>query len=397
MTLLATIAPALRATRVPPIAAVREGAVMPRSRLAGAAPRLAVAILVAAVAALALGSLRPRAGHRRDAARDRRWLRRALPRRRAGGAAARAAAGGGVGAPGRRLAGAAGALAQRNATRNPGRTASTAAALMIGLALVTIVATLGAGLRHSTSAALTEQVRADYVVTAEDGFSRFSAQAGTAPPNLPGVGVASAVLEDQARVLGGEASVSGIDPATIGRTYAFTWADGAPKAASPSSAHGGALVKQSFADRHGLRPGSTFTLTTPSDRRVAVTVAGIFAPPAFDKLSPVLGSIVISRHTFASAFPRPRLRYGFVKLAPGARPHAAELLGRAIARYPGARVQTRDELGRRAGGGDRQAAEPALRAARAVGRREPVRHGQHARARRLRADARARDAAHGRA
>jgi len=180
-------------------------------------------------------------------------------------------------------------------------------------------------------------------VTAEDGFSRFSAQAGTALPNLPGVGVASAVLEDQARVLGGEASVSGIDPATIGRAYAFRWADGSPKDGVAVLAHGGALVKQSFADRHGLRPGSTFTLTTPSDRRVAVTVAGIFAPPAFDKLNPVLSSIVISRHTFASAFPRPTLRYGFVTLAPGARRHAADLLGRAIARYPGARVQTRDE------------------------------------------------------
>ena len=74
-----------------------------------------------------------------------------------------------------------------------------------------------------------------------------------------------------------------------------------------------------------------------------MTVAGIFAPPAFDKLNPVLSSIVISRHTFASAFPRPTLRYGFVTLAPGARRHAADLLGRAIARYPGARVQTRDE------------------------------------------------------
>jgi len=144
-------------------------------------------------------------------------------------------------------------------------------------------------------------------------------------------------------VLGGEASVSGIDPATIGRAYAFRWADGSPKDGVAVLAHGGALVKQSFADRHGLRPGSTFTLTTPSDRRVAVTVAGIFAPPAFDKLNPVLSSIVISRHTFASAFPRPTLRYGFVTLAPGARRHAADLLGRAIARYPGARVQTRDE------------------------------------------------------
>src|SRR5262249_34855321 len=70
-----------------------------------------------------------------------------------------------VGQPARRLGGTAGRLARANAVRNPGRTATTAAALMIGLALVAFVATLGAGLRNSVSDALDRQVTADYVVT----------------------------------------------------------------------------------------------------------------------------------------------------------------------------------------------------------------------------------------
>ena len=48
-----------------------------------------------------------------------------------------------LGWPATRIAGAAGALARRNAARNPARTASTAAALMIGLALVTLVGRAG--------------------------------------------------------------------------------------------------------------------------------------------------------------------------------------------------------------------------------------------------------------
>ena len=53
---------------------------------------------------------------------------------------------------GPRAGGVAGELAGANAVRNPGRTASTAAALMIGLTLVTVVAVLGAGLqRHRPS------------------------------------------------------------------------------------------------------------------------------------------------------------------------------------------------------------------------------------------------------
>ena len=63
-------------------------------------------------------------------------------------------------------AGAAGALARRNAARNPARTASTAAALMIGLALVTLVGVLAAGLRSRLESAIDQLFVADYALTA---------------------------------------------------------------------------------------------------------------------------------------------------------------------------------------------------------------------------------------
>ena len=52
-----------------------------------------------------------------------------------------------LGRPAQRIGGAAGRLARENSMRDPSRTATTAAALMIGLALVTFVAVLGQGLR----------------------------------------------------------------------------------------------------------------------------------------------------------------------------------------------------------------------------------------------------------
>src|SRR6185295_16450982 len=63
-----------------------------------------------------------------------------------------------IGWPARRTGGVAAELAEANSARNPGRTASTAAALMIGLTLVTVVAVLGAGLRSSVQNAVTDQV-----------------------------------------------------------------------------------------------------------------------------------------------------------------------------------------------------------------------------------------------
>ena len=145
VTLLAGLFPALRATRVPPIAAVREGAALPR---VAARPRPALRRgrddRCSGVAADRRRRVRRRrhaeavlvlAGRRHAAAVPRRrHARRATssgrsPRWSACPPAASAAR------PGR--------LAAQNAVRNPGRTASTAAALMIGLALVTFVATLG--------------------------------------------------------------------------------------------------------------------------------------------------------------------------------------------------------------------------------------------------------------
>ena len=90
-----------------------------------------------------------------------------------------------VGWPARRAGGVAGELASANSMRNPGRTASTAAALMIGLTLVTVVAVLGAGISAATESAVTEQVHADYVVDGTDGVP-FRAAEGDALARVPG-------------------------------------------------------------------------------------------------------------------------------------------------------------------------------------------------------------------
>ncbi len=68
-----------------------------------------------------------------------------------------------------------GQLGRQNAMRNPRRTASTASALMIGLGLVAMVAILSASLKASFTAALEKNLRADLIVT-HDGPARRSAR-----------------------------------------------------------------------------------------------------------------------------------------------------------------------------------------------------------------------------
>ena len=92
-----------------------------------------------------------------------------------------------LGWPAARLGGAAGTLARGNAIRNPGRTASTASALMIGLALVTLVAVLAAGLKSTFEGAVNSVFRADYALTSQNNFSPISIASADALQGVPGV------------------------------------------------------------------------------------------------------------------------------------------------------------------------------------------------------------------
>ena len=76
-----------------------------------------------------------------------------------------------AGKPMERVRGLTGRLARENAMRKPGRTATTAAALMIGLALVTFVTVFAAGLKSSIANTIDENFKSDVILQNTDGFS----------------------------------------------------------------------------------------------------------------------------------------------------------------------------------------------------------------------------------
>ena len=78
-------------------------------------------------------------------------------------------------------------IGAENARRNPQRTASTAAALMIGLALVTLVATLAAGIVASFEDSVNDLFTGDYAITAQNNFSPIPIDAAEAAAKAPGV------------------------------------------------------------------------------------------------------------------------------------------------------------------------------------------------------------------
>ena len=331
ITLLASLLPALRATRVPPIAAVREGSTLPPSRFAAHSLKTAVVVIAASVAAisvgifasglatlaivllLGLGVVALFLGVGLAAPHMVKPLTRL------------------VGLPARRGGGIAGDLASANSMRNPSRTASTAAALMIGLTLVTVVAVLGAGLRTTVESAVTDQVDAAYIVDGIDG-EPFEAAEGDALARVPGVDTASHVRVDKALVAGEENDVTGVDPATIASFYKFRWTEGSD-AAVGRLASGGALVTQTYADDHDVAVGDRLTVQTASGDKLAVVVRGIYDPPEIEQM---LGPITIGRQAFDDVFPQPRNRFTF--LDAGA--DANQALTAAAADFSDAKVHT---------------------------------------------------------
>jgi putative ABC transport system permease protein len=340
VTTAAGFIPAVRATRVEPVAALREGAI-PTSRGSRRTPIAGAVLSAIAIAALVYGMF---AGRLSDGGRLAAigvgtvalFVGVAMLSSRLVPPLASV-----VGRPAERIARVAGRLARENAMRNPGRTAATAAALMIGVALVTFVAILGQGLRASFSESWDKQLSTDYVVTAEDGWTPIPGETAEALAKTPGVGSVTTVREDQARAFGDVMPVDGIDPATVDTVLRFHW-----QAGSDAALHGmsddGAIVTKKFATEHDLAAGERFQMTTPSGKRLHLRVAGIDARPEFNPLG--LADVSIAQGLFDRSFETRDDRLVFVKLDTGASTASSRALERALAPYPGATLRTSAEF-----------------------------------------------------
>jgi putative ABC transport system permease protein len=312
VTVLASVLPARRATRVPPIAAVREGSTLPPGRFAAHSSKSGLGVLLASLAALATGMFAGVAGVLMalllvlgvlglfmGIALLAPSLVKPLARV--------------VGWPARRAGGIAGDLAGANAVRNPSRTASTAAALMIGLTLVTVVAALGAGITAGTKTAISDQIHADYIVDGNEDLP-FRADEGEKLASTQGVKAASHVRADEALVQGKENTITGVDPATIARFYTFKWTSGSERTLGRLGTDG-ALVTKSYAKGEHLKVGSSVSVTTPSGAKRTLVVRGIYDPPSANQL---LGDVSMSQQAFDKAFENPKNKFTFLAADGGA-------------------------------------------------------------------------------
>jgi putative ABC transport system permease protein len=340
VTLVASLRPALRATRVPPLAAVREGATLPKSRFAFLRLPGSILLTVLGFAALSyslfapglstatlliwmgVGALMIFIGVALIAERLVRPLATAL------------------GWPAAKLGGTAGVLARENTQRNTQRTASTAAALMIGLALVTLVTLLAAGITSTFKSAVDDLWKnADYALTAQNNFSPIPISAAQAAAKAPGVEAVGSVRAGQAKAFGSVFNATAVDPPAA-RIFSLDWKDGSD-AVLANLGSDGAFVDDGFAKDHHLQVGSTFSQTFPNGQSATFKVHGIFKPPTGG--SP-FGPVTISADTWDRFNPQPQNLYSFVIMNGGETDANRAALDKALKEFPNAKVATRQEF-----------------------------------------------------
>ncbi|MFL6129333.1 MAG: ABC transporter permease [Mycobacteriales bacterium] len=224
-----------------------------------------------------------------------------------------------------------GRLGRLNSQRNPRRTAATAAALMIGLALVAAVGVLGASLKDSVRKTADSALGADFLLNpAAVGISQ---QAVDAVKPLPGLTEVTAFRSARV-VLAGDAGFPAAMPASaIGRTVSLDRVDG-----SVDLQPGVVLIDEDLAKNKSLSVGSTVPAQYPDGTKEELRVGGTY------KTNQLVGTYVLD----ASAgrhFEQELYVAALIKMAPGADAGQVRAeLEQAITPYPNVQLQDRSEF-----------------------------------------------------
>ncbi len=324
VTLFAATLPAIRASRIAPLAALRETAVdtssTSRARLVTGV--VIIALGVAAVASgisgrevrnIGVGSIITLIGMIT-----------------LGPVVARPLSGL-LGAPAPRVRGVTGRLARDNAMRNPRRTAGTATALMVGVAVVSIFAVLSTSLRATADDQITKTFVGDLVVAGSGRRGTFDPSVAKQLAALPDVQAAAPIRPVDVAINGDQHSVIATDPKAIQDVVKIDVRNGSLADLGPTQI----AVATDEADRHHLSVGSTVTMTYLNTGDHPLTVAAIYHPN-----DPISVSYIVSTALDDANNAKPHDSFVYLKLRPGANlPAARTQVNQALTGYPNAQIE----------------------------------------------------------
>lgn len=312
VTLVSSLIPALRSTRVPPIAALSE------NLAAAGKNRVVVRSIIAAI--LTVGGLA--------------LIASVLVSGAEGGSAALQMGGGAiavviaisifsprivrpsaslVGAPLEKVGGLTGRLARENSQRNPSRTAVTAAALMIGLALVSFVTIFASGINSSVTEVIDQDLKGEITLQGPGGFTPIPIKAVRAADEVDGVADASGISFSQVKVEGGgSSSMSSVEPGTINQVMDLDFDEGSTEDLS-NLKDGEVIISEGLADKTGAVVGDELSVLGQTGKKPEFTVTAIMASGNLD----LLGDLVITQNEMINTFGVDTSFFALLKVDPG--------------------------------------------------------------------------------
>jgi len=332
VTLLAGVVPAIKASRVPPLAALREVAV---DRTGASVPRAVAGVVLVAGGGLTVLTAVTGGG---QGTLVRAGLGAALSLLGVvlvGPAVARTASRV-IGAPLPRLRGVTGSLARENAMRNPRRTSGTAAALMVGVGVVTLFTVFAASLKVSLDRSVATSFGGDLAVTG-DSFGRtgFSPQLATDVGRLPEVRVATGLARAAVTVDGAGTQVSAADPKWLADVLDLDVRQGSVGDLTDTQL----AVASAAADEKGWTVGSQVPVRYADGTSARLTVRAVYHATG------VAGDYLLPRAAWAPHAVQDADAMVFVALRPGVDPAAGRAaVERAVAPYGAPAVRDRAEF-----------------------------------------------------
>jgi putative ABC transport system permease protein len=231
-----------------------------------------------------------------------------------------------VGAP---LSKISGKLGRENAVRNPKRTASTAAALMIGLGLVAFVGIFAQSIKASSDKILKETMKADYIVSTSQ-FTGFSQDVATRLRSDPAFSTVSEFRQGTFGLRGRATSIQGVDPATVQDVVKVDMKAGSVSALGD----GDVLVFEDAATSHGWKLGDSFEASFARTGKQRLHIVGIYTDDR------ILGPFVVNLATFDRNFVEQLDMVVLVKTASGVRAsEARRAADRVAGEFPNVKLE----------------------------------------------------------
>jgi putative ABC transport system permease protein len=243
------------------------------------------------------------------------------------------------GLPMRMLGDVAGRLAQKNAARNSRRTATTAAALMIGLALVTTALVVGQSVKTTIGSTFEQSAKAEYYLTDDLEEVEFPATLADEIRKSDVVTAATGFTQFEARVDGSVTDVVGFEFDQIDSVLDLYVRSGR----FDSNAANPVVVSADEATSTGAEVGDVVPIDFANGSRVEATIVGLF-----DDQSILTEDYLLDATVLAAAGVHQAPEWMAVSIADGANPADVDaLVARLSGEYPYASVETAAEFRQR--------------------------------------------------